>query len=276
MSRLLIFGPGYTARHVAAALAPRGWSITMVGRDGIGDAGAAIAAATHILSTVPPDGDSDPVLARHGDALAQAPAGWIGYLSSTGAYGDSGGAWVDESTPIGGGRRTARSAADAAWRALHPETRIFRLPGIYGPGRSALDRVAAGQAHRIALPGQIFSRIHVADIASALVASMDRGPAGIYNIADDLPASQNAVVEYACALLGRPLPPLLTLDQAGLSPAARAFYAESRRVANGKAKRLLGWRPAFPDYRAGLRALSAITSPASVSSPPAAGSALQR
>ncbi|MGH6782725.1 MAG: SDR family NAD(P)-dependent oxidoreductase, partial [Sphingomonadaceae bacterium] len=185
-------------------------------------------------------------------------------------------AWVDEGAPIGHGRRSARAAADAAWLALHAEVRVFRLPGIYGPGRSALDRVALGKAHRIDLPGQVFSRIHVDDIAAAVRASMKRGPAGAYNIADDLPASQNAVIETACDLLGRVWPPLLSLDEAGLTPAARAFYGENRRVANGKAKRLLGWRPLYPDYRAGLRALNAITSPASVSSPPEAASRLQR
>jgi nucleoside-diphosphate-sugar epimerase len=129
---------------------------------------------------------------------------------------------------------------------------VFRLPGIYGPGRSALDRVAGGRAHRIALPGQVFSRIHVDDIASGVIAAFE-APPGAYNLADDLPASQNAVIEEACRLLGAEPPPLQTLDEAGLPPQARAFYAENRRVANGKAKRVLGWRPAFPTYREGLR-----------------------
>nr|WP_089219774.1 NAD(P)-dependent oxidoreductase [Sphingomonas laterariae] len=278
MSRLLIFGPGYSARRIAAPLEQAGWQIISIGRDRIdsADVAAEIAAATHILSSVPPAEGVDPVLARHGAALASASARWIGYLSSTGVYGDTGGGWVDETAPTGLGRRSARALADRAWLALHPETRVFRLPGIYGPGRSALDRVAAGQAHRIALPGQIFSRVHVDDIAAAVLASMRHGPAGAYNIADDHPAAQNDVVEYACDLLGRDWPPLLPLDQAGLSPAARAFYGENRRVANNRAKRLLGWRPLYPDYRAGLRALSAITSPASVSNPPDAASTLQR
>lgn len=279
MSRLLIFGPGYTASRIGAALAAEGWRIVTIGRDRIADAdlvGAEIAAATHILSSVPPAGEGDPVLDHHAARLAAAAARWIGYLSSTGVYGDTGGAWVDETAPTGHGRRSARAAADAAWLALHPETRVFRLPGIYGPGRSMLDRVREGRAHRIALPGQIFSRVHVDDIAAAVHASISHGPAGAYNIADDLPCGQNDVVTFACELLGRALPPLLSLDEAGLSPQARAFYAENRRVANGKAKRLLGWRPLFPDYRAGLRALNAITSPASVSSPPDAASRLQR
>ena len=159
-----------------------------------------------------------------------------------------------------------RDRADARWQTL-PQARILRLPGIYGPGRSALDRVAEGRAHRIDLPDQIFSRVHVDDIVSALVAALD-GPAGVYNIADDEPASQNRVIEQACDLLGRPWPALQSLDEAGLSPMARGFYAENRRVANGRARRLLGWRPAFPDYRAGLRALNATTSPASASTAP--------
>lgn len=214
---------------------------------------AAIARATHILSSVPPQGDDDPVLSRYGAAIAAAPARWVGYLSSTGVYGDAGGAWVDESAPVGQGRRSARAAADLAWGALRPDIVRFRLPGIYGPGRSALERVAEGKAHRIDLPGQVFSRIHVDDIVGGVLASFD-GPPGIYNLADDLPCPQNRVMEAACDLLGLPHPPLLTLEQANLSPMARAFYAENRRVANGRARRLLGWSPRHPTWREGLAA----------------------
>lgn len=259
MKRLLIFGPGYTASHIAAAFQARGFAIETIDRAGFArdDAvRARIGRATHILSSVPPEDDQDPVLLRYGAAIAGSGAEWIGYLSSTGVYGDTGGAWVDESAPTGVGRRTARAAADAGWAALHRQVRVFRLPGIYGPGRSPLDRVAAGTAHRIDLPGQVFSRVHVGDIAAGVLASVDRGPPGVYNLADDRPASQNRVIEAACALLGLPLPPLRTLDEAGLSQAARAFYAENRRVANGKMKRLLHWRPIYPDYQAGLRALA--------------------
>ncbi len=260
MPRLFIFGLGYTASRIGAALEQRGWEVIATGSDGAlsfddtGTVRAALADTSHVLSSVPPDGEGlDPVLAQYGDALAGK---WLGYLSSTGVYGDTGGAWVDETALTGTGRRTARAEADAGWLARG--ARVLRLPGIYGPGRSALDRVRQGpnasRAHRIDLPGQVFSRVHVDDIVSGVAAALD-APAGAYNLADDLPASQNAVIEEACRMLGLPLPPLQTLEQAGLSPMARAFYAENRRTANGKAKRVLGWRPAWPTYREGLRGL---------------------
>lgn len=270
---LLVFGPGYTASRLIAAVKARGGSVETVGRALIDDQAAVaamVARATHILSSVPPAGEDDPVLVRHGTALGAART-WIGYLSSTGVYGDAGGAWVDETAPTGTGRRSARAEADARWLALG--ARVFRLPGIYGPGRSALDRVLSGAAHLVDVPGQIFSRVHVDDIVAGVIAGFN-GPAGAYNLADDLPAPQNDVVDYAAALLGRPRPPLVALET--LSPMARGFYAENRRVANGKAKRLLGWAPAYPDYRAGLRALSATTSPASASAPPTAAVHVQR
>jgi nucleoside-diphosphate-sugar epimerase len=264
LSRLLIFGPGYTASRIAATVKRDGWHIARIGRADFDAAEAEIAAATHILSSVPPAGDVDPVLDRYAPALARTSA-WIGYLSSTGVYGDTGGAWVDETAPTGTGRRSARTAADQAWLDL--DARVFRLPGIYGPGRSQLDRIAGGSAYRVAVPNQVFSRIHVDDIVSAVIAGFD-APPGAYNIADDEPAPQDEVTAYAARLLGAPPPPIVPLDT--LSPAARAFYAENRRIANGKAKRVLGWRPLYPTYREGLRALSATTSPAIVSAPPIA------
>ncbi|WP_282947121.1 MULTISPECIES: SDR family NAD(P)-dependent oxidoreductase [unclassified Sphingopyxis] len=262
MAKMLIFGMGYAAGHLAERLRARGWDVEGTTQDGRGESIAfadeaavigALRSATHILSSVPPAGGRDPVLDRFGQAIAVAPAGWVGYLSSTGVYGDTGGAWVDESAPIKG-RRPDRNAADAAWSALRGDVRVFRLPGIYGPGRSILDRINEGRAHRIDLPGQVFSRVHVDDIAGGVMASF-RGPAGIYNLADDEPCHQNRLVEWGCAMLDAPLPPLLPLDEAGLSPAARAFYAENRRVANGKAKRLLGWAPCYPTFRDGLASL---------------------
>ena len=185
---------------------------------------------------------------------AELEGKWLGYLSSTGVYGDAQGAWVDESAPTGGGRRTARAECDTAWLARG--ARVFRLPGIYGPGRSAFDRIAAGKAHRIDLPDQVFSRVHVDDIASGVMAALGGdAPPGAYNLSDDLPSSQNSVIEEACRMLNVPPPPLQSIEEAGLSPMARGFYAENRRVANGKAKRVLGWVPAHPDYREGLKAV---------------------
>lgn len=275
MPSLLIFGLGYSARAIAAALP--GWRVVGTSRDArVGTLGfddqaivAEIAGATHILSSVPPGEDGDPVLERYAELLARSDA-WLGYLSSTGVYGDTGGAWVDESAPLVG-RRGGRIAADRAW--LERGARVFRLPGIYGPGRSVLERLRDGRAHRVGLPGQVFSRIHVEDLATGVIAGF-AAPPGAYNLADDAPAPQGELVGYAAALLGVPLPPVVPLDS--LSAPARAFYAENRRVATGKAKRVLGWRPRFADYRFGLRALSASTSPAPVSSAPATASADQR
>ena len=257
---LLIFGLGYTAGRLARRLAASGWRITATTRSGVSgtialdsaDAAAAIATATHILASVPPTGGFDPVLAHHAATIAAAPARWVGYLSSTGVYGDAGGAWVDETAALGG-RREDRIAADRAWRALRPDVRVFRLPGIYGPGRSALDQLRAGTAHRVDAPDRRFSRIHVDDIGTALIASFAH-KAGIYNLADTDPSSGRAVVEYGCELLGLPYPPLLAPDSTALSPIARGFYTESRVVATGKAVRVLGFSPAYPNFRAGLRA----------------------
>lgn len=261
---MLIFGMGYTATRLADKLRSDGWLVTGTRRMSGGDAVAfddevavrtALQNATHILSSVPPMGEGgDPVLLRYGAAIAASDVSWVGYLSSTGVYGDTGGAWVDESAPVGEGRRTARAEADLAWQALRDDVRVFRLPGIYGPGRSALERVEEGKAHRIDLPGQIFSRVHVDDILGAVIAAFD-GPAGVYNIADDAPASQNDVIEYACDLLQREWPPLQSIEAAGLSPMARGFYAENRRITNTKAKRLLNWVPRHANYRMGLQAL---------------------
>ena len=262
MSRMLIFGLGYSASHLARRLEARGWDVSATTRDGrdgtirfddrVGVT-VAIAGATHILSSVPPDDAGDPVLTHYGEAVACAPARWIGYLSSTGVYGDAGGAWVDESAPVAG-RRPLRNAADLAWGALRGEVRVFRLPGIYGPGRSALDRMRQGKAHRVDLPGQVFSRIHVDDIAGAIIASFASDATGAFNIGDDMPCSQNDVMEGAAAMLGLPPPPMIAPDDASLGPMARSFYAENRRVANGRAKRLLGWQPRYPTWREGLAA----------------------
>ena len=259
MAHLLIFGLGYTAKRIRTALEERGWQVEATGSAGpinFTDRDAVLSAldrATHILSSVPPDRKNglDPVLDAYGSDFSHA---WCGYLSSTGVYGDTSGAWVDESAPTGTGRRNSRSAADALW--VSRKARVFRLPGIYGPTRSALDRVQSGKARRIEVPGQVFSRVHVDDIASGVVAAMiGDAPAGAYNLADDLPASGNVVTEEACRLLGVAPPPLETLDQATLSEMARGFYSENRRVANHKAKRVLRWQPRYPTYVEGLASL---------------------
>jgi nucleoside-diphosphate-sugar epimerase len=262
MGHLLIFGLGYTAGRIAAAMRARGWQVRSTGSAGdiaFTDRSAVMAAlgeASHILSSVPPDrGGGDPVLDTYGEALTGKP---LFYLSSTGVYGDRAGAWVDEATPTiaeaGEGRRNARAEADLAW--LNMGARVFRLPGIYGPGRSALDRVKEGKARRIDLPDQVFSRVHVDDIASGVVAALVQdAPAGAYNLGDDYPCSGNEVTEHACRLLGIALPPLESLEEANLSDMARGFYMENRRVANGKARRVLGWSPRYPTYVEGLAGL---------------------
>ncbi len=252
MAHLFIFGLGYSAKRIKRSLEGMGWTVEATGKDGAiafedeSSVREALGRATHVLSSVPPDKEADPVLGRYGDALGHP---WLGYLSSTGVYGDVAGAWVDESAPTGLGRRSARAECDGDWLARG--ARVFRLPGIYGPGRSAIERVRNATAHRIDLPSQVFSRIHVDDLAAGVVAALD-APPGAYNFADDCPAGQNAVIEHACRLLGAVPPPLQSLLEALLSPQAQAFYSENRRVANGKARRVLGWTPQFPDYRTGL------------------------
>ena len=257
MARLFIFGLGYTAKRIAQAASAEGFTVSATGSAGDVDfddseaVADAVAQADHVLSSVPPADETDPVLDLYGDLLEGK---WLGYLSSTGVYGDAGGAWVDESSPTGEGRRTARAECDARW--LEKGARVFRLPGIYGPGRSIFERLDQGRAHRIDLPGQVFSRVHIEDIVAGVMAAIaSDAPSGAYNLSDDLPTSQNAVVEEACRLTGRTLPPLQTMDEADLSPMARGFYAENRRVANGKAKRVLGWEPLYPTYRDGLKAI---------------------
>ena len=263
MGHLLIFGLGYAATRIAEAMRARGWQVRATGsagdiafadRSGVE---AALGEASHVLSSVPPDRATggDPVLDNYGAALAGKP---LFYLSSTGVYGDRQGAWVDEATPTiaqsGEGRRNARAEADLAWMEMG--ARVFRLPGIYGPGRSALDRVKEGKARRIDLPGQVFSRVHVDDIASGVVAALTQdAPPGAYNLGDDWPCSGNEVTEHACRLLGVEPPPLESLEAANLSEMARGFYMENRRVANGKAKRVLGWSPRYPTYLEGLAGL---------------------
>ena len=286
--RLFCFGLGYTARVLAAALMGEGWTVAGTCRDEatradlaadgidaflfdrdrpLDDAGAALDGATHLLSSVPPDAEGDPVLARHAGAIAAMNGlAWAGYLSSTGVYGDTGGAAVDESAAVNPtsehGRR--RAAAEGGWldlrRAAGVPVHVFRLSGIYGPGRSALGAVRAGQARRIDKPGHLFARIHVDDIAAVLRASMARpDPGAVYNVCDDEPAPAADVVAFACEILGVDAPPLVPFHQAAkeMSPMALSFWRDNRRVDNSRIKGELGVRLKFPDYRAGLRAVLA-------------------
>ncbi|MCD6034909.1 MAG: NAD(P)-dependent oxidoreductase [Rickettsiales bacterium] len=216
--------------------------------------------ATHLLISIPPDEERGDIVLWHYEKYLKHMhhLEWVGYLSTTGVYGDHQGAWVTETTPVNppDGRLKRRVEAEQAWLATGLPVHIFRLSGIYGPGRSIIDQLQAGTAHRIDKPGQVFSRIHVEDIARILLASMDAPqPGSIYNCADDCPEAQATVVEYAASLLGINPPPLVPFEEAELSPMARSFYANNRRVSNKKIKEELGVKLKYPDYKAGLKAI---------------------
>ncbi len=278
---LLSFGHGYSARALARRLLSEGWAVIGTTRseekaaafeaEGVepliwpgADAVPALRRATHLLSSIAPYADVDPVVAALGDQIAEAAPhlDWVGYLSTTGVYGDHSGGWVDETTPLAPStqRGEARAAAEAAWRDLAERSglplHVFRLAGIYGPGRGPFEKVRAGTARRIIKPGQVFSRIHVEDIATVLQASIDLpNPGAVYNVCDDDPAPPEDVLSYAAGLLGLPPPPEIPFQDADMSPMARSFYAESKRVANDRIKTELGVDLRFPSYREGLRAI---------------------
>jgi len=278
---LLSFGHGFSARALAPILLKRDWRITGTTRsaDKAGaitatgvtpmifpgdDPGPALARATHLLISAGPDDGTDPTLAVARDAIARAAPHllWVGYLSTTGVYGDHGGGWVDEDTALTPSTRrgVARVAAETAWQDLARDTglplHIFRLAGIYGPGRGPFAKVRAGTARRIVKPGQVFSRIHVDDIAQVLAASIDRpNPGAVYNLCDDDPAPPEDVIAHAADLLGVPRPPAIAFDDADMTPMARSFYAESKRVRNDRIKSELGVKLIHPTYRDGLAAL---------------------
>ena len=277
---LLSIGHGFSARALAARLVPQGWRIVGTTRspdksDAIADTGvepvvwpgadlgALIAQFPNVLVSAGPDSAGDPVLNAVEDAVTRAAPDlrWVGYLSTTGVYGDHDGDWVDEDTPLTPStkRGRARVAAEARWQAI-PDLplHIFRLAGIYGPGRGPFAKVRAGTARRIIKEGQVFSRIHVEDIAQALELSVQRpDPGTVYNLCDDDPAPPQDVIAHAAELLGLPVPPAIPFDQADMTPMARSFYAESKKVRNDRIKQALGWAPQFPTYRAGLAALLA-------------------
>lgn len=284
MRKLFLFGYGFSGRALAQRMAAKGWEVAATFRD---EAGAArIAADGHrgvdladrdaitealsrtqaLLVTAPPGPQGCPALNALVGPLAEAGAfpDWTGYLSTTGVYGDRRGGWVTEQSRLAaqsveGARRVG---AERDWfevgRGMGLTVAVFRLPGIYGPGRSAFDRLREGRARRIVAEGQVFSRIHVDDLAAGLDASIARPRAGAsYNLCDDEPAANSDVLAYAAGLLGIEPPPEIALADAELSPAAMRFYAESKRVANALAKAELGWRPMYPTYRDGLRAIIA-------------------
>jgi nucleoside-diphosphate-sugar epimerase len=285
--RRVIFGLGYAAQAHSTRLRAKGWSVagTCRGEDKqrelaekgiktflfdrgrpLDDAKAALAGTTHLLSSVPPDAKGDAVIDQHAADIAALPdLRWVGYLSTTGVYGDRGGDWIDENAGLHptGARGVARVAAERAWLDLERfghKAHLFRLAGIYGPGRSALDTVRNGTAKRIVKPGQVFSRIHVDDIATVLEASIARPNGGAaYNVCDDEPAPPQDVIAYAAALLGREPPPEIPYAESAprMSEMARSFYMDSKRVANTRIKTELDVKLAYPDYRTGLKALLA-------------------
>jgi nucleoside-diphosphate-sugar epimerase len=282
MSRLFCFGLGYTALALARALAAEGWQVAGTTRDPekrasleqegieawlferdrpLEQAERALAGTTHVLTSIAPDEQGDPVLGRHArDLLRCRSIVWAGYLGTTGVYGDRGGEWVSEADPIAPTmpRTRRRARAEAHWLASGLPVHLFRLAGIYGPGpgRSALAAARAGTARRIVKPDQVFCRIHIEDIVQVLRASIARpNPGAIYNVADDQPAPPQDVVAFACALLGIEPPPEVPFEVADLSPMARSFYSDSRRVSNARIKEELGVSLRHPSYREGLRAL---------------------
>ncbi len=285
---LFCFGMGYSARVFARRCREQGWEITGTSRtaDGVerirtsgaegllfdGQASSpellqSLQRATHILVSAGPDDDGDPVLRACASAIADLQAArWIGYLSTVGVYGDHNGAWVDEATEVRpkSQRSIRRVAAESAWLTFAENQswslQVFRLAGIYGPGRSAVDKLRSGTARRLIKPGQVFNRIHVEDIASVLAAGLAHEErAGIFNVTDDEPAPPQDVVAYAAQLMGLPEPPDLSFETADLSPMARSFYSENKRCRNDKIKVELGVQLDYPTYREGLAALVAQT-----------------
>ena len=282
--RLFCFGLGYTAEAMARHVLAQGWRVAGTTRSpdkaarlgalgietfifnhgqSLSDPAAALAGTTHLLISVPPDAEGDPVADRYGTQIGAIPdLAWAGYLSTSGVYGNRDGGWVDEDSELlpTGERGRMRVAAERSWLELGRREglpiHIFRLAGIYGPGRNALESVKAGIAKRIDKPGQVFSRIHVEDIVRVLMASIARPkPGRVYNVCDDKPAPPAEVVDYACDLLDTPPPPLVPLDEAKLSPMGRSFYRDNKRVGNQRIKEELGVELRYPDYRAGLVAL---------------------
>ena len=288
--RLFCFGLGYTAQRLAQRLAARGFAIAGTTRDVEAKAAtlpadwqlfgfdadaddprsdpaldAALAKTTHLLHSIMPGAAGDPVLRWHAarlDALPRTQLRWIAYLSTTGVYGDHGGAWIDEDTPRRPSKARTRRRVEAEDAWLQRGAQVFRLAGIYGPGRSALERVESGRAQRIVKPGKFFNRIHVDDIATVLEASLAQADARgerpregrAFNVSDGHPSSSAEVIAHAAQLLGVEPPPEVALEDAQLSAMARSFWTDNARVANARICSELGVQLAYPDYRAGLEA----------------------
>jgi nucleoside-diphosphate-sugar epimerase len=283
MRSLFCFGFGFSAQALARKLAQDGWRVTGTSRDekkrlslrsqgygclpfdSVDKVSRALASHGHILVSIPPGEAGDIVLAAYRQELLRTRSSvrWLGYLSTTGVYGDRGGGWIDETSTLEPttDRGRARLAAEKSWLALHAEhglpVHVFRLAAIYGPGRNQLLAVRAGRARRVIKPGQVFSRIHVDDIAGVLEASMARPhPGRCYNVCDDEPAPPQDVVTFAAQISGVAPPPQIPFADAGLTGLSRSFYEESKRVSNRRIKEELGYRLLYPTYREGLLALS--------------------
>ena len=275
---LLCFGYGFSARHLVSLLLTEGWTVSATTRSNIVPKREGInfiqfdavldshlSEASHVLLSAPPGESGDPVLHQYHHFVSRAShLKWIGYLSTTGVYGDTAGSWVNEASPLNptNRRSISRAAAEESWVDLHRNhdlpIHVFRLAGIYGSGRSSLDQIRAGRAQRIDKPGHKFSRIHAADIATVLRASINApNPGQFYNVCDDEPAPQADVVAYACDLLGAPVPDLIGFNKAAetMSPMARSFWKDNRLVDNSRIKDELGVDLVYPNYRAGLSAI---------------------
>ncbi len=267
---LLCLGFGYTAQALAKRLLPRGWRVIGTAREPVTDAGIPmfqwpgedipLEGVSHILHSIAPADQGDPVLAAMAARIAAAPdLRWFGYLSTTAVYGDQDGAWVDEETPPAPAslRGQWRVQAEQGWQAVPGlPLHIFRLAGIYGPGRGPFAKLMSGKARRIIKPGQVFSRIHVDDIAQVLAASIAQpNPGAIYNVCDDVPVPPQDVLSYAAELLGLPMPPEVPFEEAAMTPMARSFYSENKRVKNTRIQEELGVNLRYPDHRTGLKAV---------------------
>lgn len=289
MSNLFCFGLGYCAAEVSQRLHQRGWSISGTtahaskmsalaaqgftpflfdGTSATPQIETALQSATHVLLSIPPDAESDPALRHFREAMARSPSlAWIGYFSTVGVYGDAHGNWVDETTATNPStiRGQRRLQAETDWIDLTSRSGkslvVYRLPGIYGPGRSAIDQLRAGTARRVFKPGQFTNRVHVADIATAVEASIHLAPGThIFNVTDDLPAPPQDVIEFGAGLLGVPCPPATDISDETLSPAARSFYIENKKVSNARMKAELGVKLAYPTYVEGLRSIAEMAS----------------